>query len=634
MKLKHIEQYEMEKYLFHKGESYKSYEFFGAHKQADGSYSFSVWAPNAKGVRVVGDFNDWNGVGYDMVKISENGIYNVLIDRIEEGQHYKYEIFPRKGKPLLKADPFAVHSELRPGTASKIHTLGSYQWQDKAWMNARKRKKPYRQAINIYEMHLGSWRHKPDGSFYTYEELTTVLVPYLKENGYSHVEFLPLMEHPFDGSWGYQTTGFFSATSRYGEPEGLMKLIDACHNEGIGVIMDWVPCHYCRDAHGLSYFDGDYCYESAYQNVAVNHQWGTNHFDFSRKEVWSFLISNAMFWFEQYHIDGLRVDAVAYMIYADYGKPGSDGQRGYKNNVSAVEFIQKLNEVIFNTYPNVLMIAEESSAWPKVTHPVYEGGLGFNYKWNMGWMNDTLKYFSMDYDERKSVHHLLTFSMMYAFSENFILPFSHDEVVHGKKSLIGRMPGDYWQKFANLRVLLGYFITHPGKKLSFMGTELGHFIEWNYQRELDWFLKDYEMHQKFSDYVKALNQLYQSEPALFEVDDSFKGFQWIDCDNAEQSILIFERKGQKRSEDLIVVLNMSPVTYEHFQIGVKDKKPWRERFNSDAECFGGAGITQTDAIIPEKKTWQHYKFTIAIRLPALSVVILNKESEGGSHVKL
>lgn len=629
MKAKHLEQYEMEKYLFHKGESYKSYEFFGAHKQADGGYSFSVWAPNAKGVRVVGDFNAWNGVGHEMVKISENGIYNLLVDGVEEGQHYKYEILPQKGKHLLKADPYAVYSELRPGTASRVHTLGQYEWQDKKWMAARKRKKPYRQAMNIYEMHLGSWMHKPDGEFHTYEELAQLLVPYLKENGYTHVEFLPVMEHPFDGSWGYQTTGFYSATSRYGTPEALMYLIDQCHQNEIGVILDWVPCHYCRDAHGLSYFDGNYCFESAYQNVAVNHQWGTNHFDFSRKEVWSFLISNAMFWLDQYHVDGLRVDAVAYMIYADYGKPGSDGARGYKNNTNAVAFIQKMNEVIFESFPNALMIAEESSAWPKVTHPVYEGGLGFNYKWNMGWMNDTLKYFSMDYGERRNAHHLLTFSMMYAFSENFILPFSHDEVVHGKKSLIGRMPGDYWQKFANLRVLLGYAMTHPGKKLSFMGTELGHFIEWNYQRELDWFLKDYEMHLKFSEYTKALNQLYISQPALFEVDDSFKGFQWIDCDNSEQSILLFERRGKKRAEDLIIALNMSPVTYEHYQIGVRDKSPWQELFNSDSEAFGGAGIVQTGLLMPEKKSWQHHKYAVAIRLPALSIVVLNKNKEGG-----
>lgn len=628
MKRKHVEDYEMEKYLFHKGESHKSYEFFGAHLQEDGSCSFSVWAPNAKSVRIVGDFNEWNGIGYDMVKIGENGIYNLIVEGAKLGDLYKYEIIPQKGKHLFKADPYAFSAELRPGTASKISTYNSYSWQDKVWMRNRKKSRPYKKPIHIYEMHLGSWMLKPDGTFHTYEELIPLLIPYLKENGYTHVEFMPVMEHPFDGSWGYQTTGFYAVTSRYGTPQQFKALIDACHLEELGVVLDWVPCHFCRDAHGLSYFDGTYCYESAYPNVAMNHQWGTNNFDFSRKEVWSFLISNAMFWFEQFHIDGLRVDAVAFMIYSDYGKAGANGVTGYKSNPYAVEFLHKMSEVVFGEFPNVLLIAEESSAWPKVTHPVYEGGLGFNYKWNMGWMNDTLKYFSMDYGERKNAHNLLTFSMMYAFSENFILPFSHDEVVHGKKSLIGRMPGDYWQKFANLRLLLGYYMTHPGKKLSFMGTELGHFIEWNYKRELDWFLMKYEMHEKFSEFSKAINHLYLECPALYEVDDSFKGFNWIDCDNADQSVLLFERKGRKRAEDLIIALNFSPVTYEHYQIGVKDLTPLFERFNSDAPEYGGAGVVQKEALVPVKKPWQQRKNSVAIKLPALSIVILSKNRKG------
>lgn len=628
MQHKHLEHYEMEKFLFHKGESYKSYEFFGAHRHNENSFSFSVWAPNAKGVRLVGDFNKWNGKNHELMKISEDGIYNIIVEGIGPGDLYKYEIIPKKGKHLLKADPYAFYSELRPDTASKVHELTGYQWNDKHWMVKRSQKKPYKQPINIYEMHLGSWMHKADKSFHSYESLAHLLVPYLKENGYTHVEFMPLMEHPFDGSWGYQTTGFFSATSRYGTPEGLMFLIDFCHEHQIGVILDWVPCHYCRDAHGLSYFDGEYCYESAHKNVAMNHQWGTNYFDFSRKEVWSFLISNALFWMDYYHVDGLRVDAVAYMIYSDYGKPGADGLRGYKENTHAIEFIKKLNETVFKEYPNMLMIAEESSAWPKVSHPVDEGGLGFNFKWNMGWMNDTLTYFSMDYEERKNTHHLLNFSLMYAFSENYILPFSHDEVVHGKKSLIGRMPGDYLQKFANLRVLMGYYMTHPGKKLSFMGNELGHFIEWNYQRELDWFLKEYDMHLKFSNYTKAINELYKQFPALYEIDDSFKGFQWIDCDNAQQSVLIYERKGAKKTDDLIIALNFSPTTYEQFWIGVKEQSEWHELFNSDQEVFGGMGVKQVEALIPQKKVWHHQKYAVAINLPALSVVILNKKKEG------
>lgn len=628
MKHSHLEHYEMEKYLFHKGESYKSYEFFGAHRLDDQHYFFSVWAPNAKKVRIVGEFNDWNGIGYDMVKIDEGGIYNVILPNVKAGQLYKYEIFPQRGKPILKADPYAFTAELRPGTASKISEETNFEWRDQAWLKKRKRQKPYRKALNIYEMHMGSWMLKPNGLLHTYEEMAELLVPYLKENHYTHVEFLPLSEHPFDGSWGYQATGYFAPTSRYGTPEGLKTLINACHEADIGVILDWVPVHYCRDAHGLSYFDGNYCYESAYPGVAQNHQWGTNHFDFTRKEVWSFLISNAYYWFDQFHIDGLRVDAVAYMIYSDYGKPGSDGVHGYTENKAAVAFVRKLNEVIFENFPNALMIAEESSAWPKVTHPVSEGGLGFNYKWNMGWMNDTLKYFSMEYEERKYHHQLLNFSLMYAFSENYILPFSHDEVVHGKKSLIGRMPGDYWQQFANLRVLMAYQMTHPGKKLSFMGTELAHFIEWNYKRELDWFLLKYEAHKQFKDYMTALNGLYVSEPALYEADDSFKGFQWLDADNADQCVLSYERKGKKRSDDLIVLINMTPKSYDKFFVGVKDAKAWEVKFNSDLPEYGGSGFMSATQYKPEKKKWQHRSYRLGVSLPGLSVVVLNKVKEG------
>ncbi len=628
MKHSHLEHYEMEKYLFHKGESYKSYEFFGVHSLGDGKYSFSVWAPNAQRVRLVGEFNDWNGIGYDLVKISENGIYNVILSDAKAGQLYKYEIFPQKGKPILKADPYAFEAELRPGTASKIPEEKSFEWRDAQWLKQRKKQKPYRKPLNIYEMHMGSWMIKPSGLLHTYEEVASLLVPYLKENHYTHVEFLPLNEHPFDGSWGYQATGYFAPTSRYGSPDGLKYLINACHEANIGVILDWVPVHYCRDAHGLSYFDGNYCFESAYLSVAQNQQWGTNHFDFSRREVWSFLISNAIYWFDQFHVDGLRVDAVAYMIYSDYGKPGSDGVHGYTENKSAVAFVKKLNEVVFERYPNVLMIAEESSAWPKLTHPVSEGGLGFNYKWNMGWMNDTLKYFALNYEDRKKQHQLLNFSLMYAFNENYILPFSHDEVVHGKKSLIGKMPGDYWQKFANLRVLMAYQMAHPGKKLNFMGNELAHFIEWNYKRELDWFLLKYEAHEQFKHYIKALNELYVSEPALYEIDDSFKGFQWLDADNAEQSVLSFERKGKKKKDDLIILINLSPKSYETFYIGVKEAKGWQVLFNSDEVQFGGAGFMKVPSCQWEKKKWQHRPYRLGVSLPGLSVVVLNKMKEG------
>lgn len=626
----YIKQLDIEKYIFHKGESFKSYEFFGCHRLNDGRYSFSVWAPNAKKVRLVGEFNRWQGEGYEMHRVSEHGIYNLILEEACEGQLYKYEIFSAKGKPLYKADPYAIEAELRPGTASKVATLPNYDWQDEAYMKRRRKTPPYKKPMNIYEMHMGSWMLKPDGSFHSYTELIDLLIPYLKSTHYTHVEFLPLMEHPFDGSWGYQTTGYFALTSRYGRPEDFMALVDALHQADIGVILDWVPVHYCRDAHGLSYFDGDNCYESAYKHIALNHQWGTNHFDFSRKEVWSFLISNAVFWFEKYHIDGLRVDAVAYMIYSDYGKPGLDGVHGYTENPHAVAFVKKLNETIFSQFPNALMIAEESSAWPKLTHPIDKGGLGFNFKWNMGWMNDTLRYFSMDYEDRHHAHHLLNFSLMYAFNENYVLPFSHDEVVHGKKSLVDRMPGDYWQKFANLRVLLAYQMMHPGKKLSFMGTELAHFIEWNYKRELDWFLLDYESHNHFSKYVAKLNAFYLDEPALSEVDDSFKGFQWVDADNASQSVLIFERKGRLRKNDLLILLNLTPETYTHFEVGVKDNKAWTSCFNSDDLAYGGSGWAETAVYKPQKKKWHQRPYAISVKLPGLAAVVLKRKEEGES----
>lgn len=621
-----LSSYEMEKFLFHRGESHKSYEFFGAHLLEDGRVSFSVWAPNAKMVNLVGDFNNWDGHQHKMFRINEGGIYNLIVEGLKEGDNYKYEITPTKGHSFLKSDPYAFFSEVRPHTASVVFDLNQYQWQDRKWMTSRKRSNIHKKPINIYELHLGSWMKKPDGWFNDYSTIADLLIPYISEKGYTHIEIMPLSEHPFDGSWGYQTTGYYSATSRFGDPNMLMNLIDRCHQNGIGIIMDWVPCHYCRDDHGLSHFDGGHVFESAYDFVATNHQWGTNNFDFSRREVWSFLISNAMFWFDKYHIDGIRVDAVAFMLYMNYGKEDNllKNKHGGEENLDAIEFIKTLNKVVFEQFPGVMMIAEESTAWPLVTSPIHDGGLGFNFKWNMGWMNDTLKYFAMDYDERSINHNLLTFSLTYAFSENYILPFSHDEVVHGKRSLIGRMPGDYWQQFANNRLLLCHLMTHPGKKLTFMGTELGHFIEWDYKKELDWFLLQYESHAAFQYFTQSLNQFYKANTALYEIDDSFDGFKWIDCDNYQQSLLIFERRGRRRADDLLIVLNFGPLPHEALKVGIDKKAIYQEVFNSDHRDFGGSHHINDSPLQSEALPWHGKKHAITVKVPPLGCIMLKK----------
>lgn len=621
----------MESYLFHRGESYESYRYFGCHMNPDDSVRFAVYAPNAKAVYVTGDFDAWNGNQHPLKKVTPNGIYEIVLPPglVKPGGIYKYRIVDQLNQVHLKSDPYAFQSEFRPRTASIATKLDHYNWKDARWISQRKRKNHLKNPLNIYELHLGSFMRRPDGHFNTYTQLADLVIPYVLQQGYTHIELLPLMEHPLDASWGYQVTGYFSATSRYGSPDELKYFIDQCHQNNIGVIMDWVPCHFCKDAHGLYHFDGSNVYESAYHFVADNEQWGTANFDFSRKEVISFLISNAIFWFDQYHIDGLRVDAVAFILYLDYGrKPGSlKNEYGGNENLWAIDFIKKLNREVHTRFPGVLTIAEESTAWPHVTWPDFDGGLGFNYKWNMGWMNDTLKYFAMDYTQRHRHHQLLTFSLMYAFSENFILPFSHDEVVHGKKSLIGRMPGDYWQKFANTRLLMAYMMTHPGKKLNFMGNELAHFIEWDENRELDWFLLEYESHASFNHYSQALNALYLNEPALYEVDDSFDGFSWIDCDNNSQSILSFERLGKLRKNDLIIILNFTPTTYDHFKIGVSKKRNYIELFNSDERIYGGSGIVNADSLTPQPSPLHGRPYSLSLKIPPLGIVILKSINE-------
>ncbi|MFZ5353188.1 MAG: 1,4-alpha-glucan branching protein GlgB [Bacillota bacterium] len=615
-------------YLFHEGNHFRSYEFLGAHlvnyNGLDGT-SFCTWAPNAKEVRVVGEFNDWNSNDYCMSRVEDSGLWYIFIPGIKQWDMYKYEIHTKDGRILVKSDPYAFYSELRPGTASKVVNLKNYQWNDSKWLDERSLMNVYERPVNIYEVHLGSWKRKWDGEFHTYRELADDLIDYVCYMGYTHIEILPLTEHPFDGSWGYQSTGYFSVTSRYGSPYDFMYFVDRCHQKGIGVIMDWVPGHFCKDDHGLRRFDGTPLYEYADEVKGENIGWGTANFDLGRNEVMSFLVSNALFWFDMYHIDGIRVDAVASMLYLDFGKNHGEWQPnkyGGRENIEAVEFIKRLNKAVYKFYPNVLMVAEESTTWPLVTAPTYLGGLGFNYKWNMGWMNDMLKYMEMDSVYRKFHHNLITFSFMYIYSENFILPLSHDEVVHGKKSLIDKMPGDYWQKFANLRAFYGYMITHPGKKLLFMGGEFGQFIEWRYAYGLDWILLEYDMHKKLQLYVKQLNELYKSEKMLWELDHTWDGFEWIDPNNYNQSVIAFMRKSKNPSDFMIVVCNFTPVYHDSYRIGVPYMGEYKEIFNSDSEEYGGSGQINYGSIYALDEKWHNQEHTIVVKIPPLAAIMI------------
>ncbi|WP_003540319.1 1,4-alpha-glucan branching protein GlgB [Desulfotomaculum nigrificans] len=611
-------------YLFHEGSHHHSYRVFGAHPVNQDGVSgvrFSVWAPNAREVRVVGDFNRWQGHNHVMTK--DQGIWTIFVPGLSEGDIYKYEIHSPTGEVLLKADPYGFAAEARPATASRIACLDSYNWGDAGWQQQKKLRSSYDRPLLIYEVHLGSWRRK-DGQFCSYRDLAHELVDYLVDMGYTHVEIMPLMEHPFDGSWGYQITGYYAVTSRYGSPRDFMYFVDQCHQKGIGVILDWVPGHFCKDAHGLRQFDGTPLYESAECLRAENSQWGTLNFDFSKPEVVSYLISNAIFWLDVYHVDGLRVDAVAQMLYLDYGKQGGQwlpNQYGGRENLAAVDFMQRLNRAVFKYFPQALMIAEESTQWPLVTRPTYVGGLGYNYKWNMGWMNDILRYMAMDPVHRKWAHNQLTFSFMYTFSENFILPLSHDEVVHGKKSLLDKMPGDYWQKFANLRALYGYMMAHPGKKLLFMGGEFGQFIEWQYDQSLDWHLLDYDMHRKLHRYTKDLNHFYRQQPALWEHDHDEQGFSWIDPHDYSQSVITFMRKAKSSADFLIVVCNFTPVLRQGYRIGVPQLGSYTEVFNSDGELYGGSGQSN-DTMQAGELPWHNQPYSLEIKLPPLATIFI------------
>jgi 1,4-alpha-glucan branching enzyme len=614
-------------YLFNTGQLFRAYRTFGAHPaEEDGSRGvrFAVWAPNAAGVAVAGDFNGWNASDHPMKPAGTTGVWVLFVSGLGEGKGYKYEITDARGQRRLKADPFAFSSELRPNTGSVVTQLDNYEWNDGAWMAFKRRNPPYEQPMLIYEVHLASWRMDAPEQFRSYEELADELVAYVSEMGYTHIEVLPLTEHPLDRSWGYQATGYFSATSRYGSPEGLKKLVDRCHQRGIGVLLDWVPGHFCKDDHGLRLFDGTALYEDADYRRAEKPMWGTLAFDFGKPEVLSFLISNAIFWLDIYHIDGIRVDAVASMIDLHFDKPDEMktlNHHGTSEHLEALHFLRTLNETVFRHYPESLMIAEDSSSYPAVTAPTYLGGLGFNYKWNMGWMNDMLRYMETDPDRRSACHSLLTFSLWYAFSENYILPLSHDEVVHGKRSLLHKMPGSYPEKFANLRLLYGYWIAHPGKKLLFMGGEFGQFDEWKDYTELDWMLLQYPLHDSMHHYVHKLNLIYKENPAFWSADHHAEEFAWIDVNNAEQSVLSFLRRSGSHEPPIITLCNFSRQTYPVYRIGVPLPGRYRLLVNSDESGFGGSGLPMPTETEASEQPMHGQPYSIEIPLPALTVLI-------------
>ncbi len=620
-------------HLFGEGTNYKIYEKMGAHKATvngkEGTH-FAVWAPNAKAVSVIGDFNKWDSSANKMSMMSGSGVWTLFIPGLLEGTLYKYHISSDAIGGAEKVDPFGFFNEVRPKTASIVYDLDKYKWNDEKWVKERKKRNGLDAPISIYEVHLGSWMLVPEeeNRWLTYRELADKLVAYLENTGFTHVEFLPVAEHPLDMSWGYQITGYFAATSRFGTPEDFMFLVDKLHQAGIGVILDWVPAHFPKDGHGLGLFDGSHLYEHADPRQGMHHEWGTYVFNFGRHEVRNFLISNALFWFDKYHIDGLRVDAVASMLYLNYARKDGEwvaNDFGGRENLEAISLLRTLNEVVYSKYDHALMIAEESTAWPQVARPTYLGGLGFGLKWDMGWMNDTLKYMALDPIYRRYHHNNLTFRGLYQFSENFVMPLSHDEVVHGKCSLLNKMPGDHWQKFANLRLLLGYQWTLPGKKLLFMGGEFGQWIEWNDAQSLDWHLLEYPLHAGMQRWVSDLNRVYKENPALFELDCDPRGFSWIDCQDHDQCILAYSRQGQAPGETVVVACNFTPVPRYNYRIGVQSHAFYREILNSDASDYGGSGLGNFGGLHSDE--WQHHghPYSISITLPPLSMVVLKAD---------
>ncbi len=614
-------------YLFNEGKNRYIYKHLGAHPVIhDGikGVNFAVWAPNAKGVSVVGNFNNWDGRRHQMRVRGSSGVWEIFIPNLKIGELYKFEIRTDVGT-LLKIDPYGFYFEKRPKNANIVIEVLSdnFNWTDEKWLETRAKKNGIDCPISIYEVHLGSWKRK-NGDFLSYREIAHELVKYVKKMNFTHVEILPVMEHPLDESWGYQVTGYYAPTSRYGTPEDFKYFVNYLHANNIGVILDWVPAHFPTDEFALARFDGTALYEHEDPRKGFHPDWKTYIFNYGRNEVRNFLISNAIYWFENYHVDGLRIDAVASMLYLDYSrKPGEwvPNIYGGNENLEAISFLQELNSVCYEKFKDIMMIAEESTSWPNVSKPVYIGGLGFGYKWNMGWMNDTLFYMSLDPIFRKYHHNKITFSIFYAFSENFILVLSHDEVVHEKRSLINKMPGDLWQKFANLRLLYSYMWTHPGKKLLFMGGEFAQFREWDFASQLDWYLLDNEMHKKLQKMVIDLNKIYTEYPQLYEIDYSFEGFKWIDCNDSENSVISYIRK-DKKGNYLIVVCNFTPVVRENYRIGVPENRVYHEIFNSDSEIYGGSNIGNLGKIKSENIPFHGFNYSISLTLPPLGCLIL------------
>jgi 1,4-alpha-glucan branching enzyme len=619
---------ELDLHLFSEGSHRRLWEILGARpKEHEGltGVAFAVWAPNAAAVRVVGDWNFWDGRVHPMRSLGSSGVWELFIPGVEPGSHYKYELVAADGRLILKTDPMAFFMDVPPGTASVVAAPPAHEWRDEDWLSRRAVTDGLRSAMAVYEMHLGSWRHT-EGRSLTYRELAEQLPDYVADLGFTHVEMMPVAEHPFAGSWGYQVSGYYAPTSRFGSPDDFRALVDALHQRGIGVILDWVPAHFPKDDFALARFDGTALYEHADPRLGEHPDWGTLVFNFGRNEVRNFLVANALFWLEEYHIDGLRVDAVASMLYLDYSRePGEwvPNEFGGRENLAAVAFLKEVNEVVYGLHPGAAMIAEESTAWPGVSRPTYLGGLGFGFKWNMGWMHDTLDYFHHDPIHRRFHHGELTFGLLYAWSENFILPLSHDEVVHGKGSLLNKMPGDRWQQLANLRCMYAWMWAHPGKQLLFMGAELAPEREWNHDAELDWWILDHwDSHRRLRDMVRDLNRIYRSHPALWQADTDPAGFEWIDANDAEQSVLSFLRKGCDEGDVLACIANLTPLPRSGYRIGLPAPGRWSEVLNTDASEWGGDGIGNLGAVEAEETPWHGQHWSAAVTLPPLSVLWL------------